>query len=139
MSSRQQEAIRQQIEQRDGAQGVVEVGTGLVDGEVVLLVVDVDEPLQAAFPQRAIADDGGRHQSKSHRLAEPVGGQLTPVQPRGEVPQRPLAAERLVDRLCARVSIDDQVDEERGVAAPRHPPLDVHVGRGEQAQFIRGH
>ena len=128
--------LAMQVEHGDLAQPVVQVGAGLVDGEVVLLVIGVDEPLQAALAERAVADDGGRHEVDAHRLAQPVGGELATVQAGLEVPQRPLAAQRLVDGLRRPASPSRRdVDEERGVAAPRHATLDVDLAAGEQLEL----
>ena len=119
-----------------GAQPVVEVLARLVDREVVLLVVGVDEPLHRALAERAVADDRRRHEVEAHRLAEVVGGQLAAVQPRLEVPQRTLAAGRLVDRL-GDVVVAADVDQERRVAAPGHPPFDLDLAAGEQRPLRR--
>ena len=68
--------------------------------EVVLLVVGLDEELHRPGTERCVvAHDGGRHQSPAERLRQPVGGDLATVEPVGEVPERPLAPMRLVDRL----------------------------------------
>src|SRR5690606_755134 len=87
------------------------------------------------------------------RLAEAVRGDLAPVQAGLEVPQRPLAAQRRVDAAWRAIADGDgvalEVDEERRVARPGHPPLEHDLGASEQverprgdavvAQFIRGH
>ena len=90
------------VEHGDVAQLGVQLGSLLGDREVVLAVVGVDEPLQRPLAERAVlAEHGRRHDAEAHRLAEQVGGDLPLVQAGLEVPQRALAADRLVDRLGA--------------------------------------
>ena len=100
--------LASEIEHGDAAQRVVQVGSLLVDREVVLAMVDVDEPLHRAFAERAVAENGRRHEVEAERLAEEIGGDLAPVQPGFEVPQRTLAAHRLVDRLGHVVAACDR-------------------------------
>ena len=137
------------VEHGDVAQLVVQVRALLGDREVVLAVVGVDEPLQRALAERAVvAQHRRRDDAEAHRLAQPVRGDLPPVQAGLEVPQRALAAHRLVDRLGAGVP---EAGEERGVARPRHPALERRSRprrgcrarrpgtRAPRRQFIRGH
>ncbi len=123
----------------------MQVGSLLVDREVVLTMIDVDEPLHRPFAVRPVAEHRRGNEVEAQHLTELVGRQLAPVQSGFEVPQRPLAAQRLVDPLGAVVATGD-VDEERRVAAPRHAPLHIELAAvedvqlvGPTGQFIRGH
>ena len=95
--------------------------------------------------RRAVTKHGWGNEIEAEDLAEVVGGDFTAMEARLEVPQRSLTAKRFVDRLGVHICIGD-VDEERGVAAPRHAPLDLDLTAGEDVklvsaldQFIRGH
>ncbi len=108
----------------------------------MLLVIGFDEPLQAALAKGAVTDDRRRYEPEAHHLAEPVGGELAPVQTRGEVPQGALPVARLVDRAADPFPVNGEVHQEGRIAAPRHAPFDVDLGALEQVemgQFIRGH
>ena len=116
-----------------------------MDGEVVLPVIDVDEPLHRALAVRPVAHDRRWNEVEPQHLAELVGGEFAAVQSRFEVPQWALTTQRLVDRLSAIIATRD-VDQKRRVAAPRHATLDVELAAtedvqlvGSTGQFIRGH
>ena len=103
-----------QVEERERLQRVVQILTLFVDGEVVLLVVGIDEPLHAALADGAVAQHGGRHDAQAQRLAQPVGGVLALVQAGLEVPQRPFTGERLVDRLADLLVVEADLREALG-------------------------
>ena len=127
--------VRDHVEHGHVAQHGMQVGARLVDGEVVLLVVGGDEPLHAALAQRPVTDDGGRYQIEAHRMAQRVRRELTSVQTRLEVPQRPFTTERLVDALTGAFAVGD-VHEERGVAAPGHAALDLDLAAREDLELL---
>ena len=143
-------AVGQQVEARDRAQRGVTVGL-LEQREVVGLDVEGHEPLQRAHPEGqalVVAQHRLGHDAPPQPRGELVGGRLAAVEPGGEVPQRSLAATGLVDGAQALAAVA-QLDQQRGVRAPRHAPehLDLartehveHGGRVEPGrQFIRGH
>src|SRR4051812_7079924 len=137
--------VGEEIEHRNGAQLVVEIRTLLVDREVVLTVVDVDEPLHRPLAVGTVAQHCRRHEIEAQLLAEVVGGDLSAMKSGLEVPQWPLAAQRLADRLGVLAATPD-VNEKRRVAAPGHATdaLDLAARQHVQlmrppAQFIRGH
>ncbi len=123
--------VDQQVEHRDGAQLLVEVGVVLEHREVVLLVVGVDEPLERALAERAVTDHRRRNDPQPHRFGQAERRGLPPVEAGSEVPQRAFAAHGLVDRLLA-APVVGHPDEERRVAAPGHPAdhLDLARDRG---------
>src|SRR5918995_4595616 len=125
----------------------------LDEREVVGLDVERHEPLQRprAEGQRVVvAQDRLGHDPPPQPLGELVGGDLAPVEPAGEVPQRPLAPAGLLDRAGA-VAVRADLDEQRGVRAPGHAPQHLDLSRlqqlerlwgaaaGRRGQFIRGH
>ncbi len=123
------------VEEGHRPQPVVQLGELLVDGEVVLTVIGGDEPLHRPFAQRSVAQHGRRDHTEAERFAQQVGGDLPAVQTGLEVPQRTLSAHRLVDRRVRQTFVFD-VDEERGVAAVRHPPLDADLAAEQVSDRI---
>ena len=110
------------VEDRDPAQAGVVLDDHRHD---VLAIVGVDPELDHALTERALPEDGGRHDRPAGHLRHEVGGDLAPGQGAvGEVVERPLAADRLVDGVDG--------DRWLGVGAgPGHPA--VHrVVRGRQ-------
>ena len=105
---------------------VVQLGMLLVDREVVLTVVGVTNHCTDPSPSGPSRSTVGGITPDPERLAQQVGGDLAPVEAGLEVPQRTLAAHRLVDRRVRPAVVLD-VDEERRVAAVRHPALDVDL------------
>ena len=64
-----------------------------------LLIEDVDESLHRARSERSVAKDRHRHPVQAEGGVDDVGGDLAEIQgPAGEVPERPLAPDRLVHR-----------------------------------------
>ncbi len=98
----------------------------LVDREVVLAVIGGHEPLEGPFAERSVAQHGRWDHAESETFAQQVGRDLASVEARLEVPQRPFAACRLVDRRM-RSTFADHVDEVRGIAAVGHATLDLDV------------
>ena len=96
------------------------------DGEVVLTMVGVDEPLDRALAIRARAHDGWRHNSEAHGFAELVRGDLAAVETSFEIPQGPLALQRFVNALADECAVA-KIDQERGIAAVGHAPFDVDL------------
>ena len=102
------------------------VGLVLVQGEVVLLEVGLDELLHRSDAEWSVAADRERHEVPAQRLGQLVGGHLSVVQARREVPEGTLAAPRLVDRPHHIVAARD-LAEVRGVGAPGHAPQHLHL------------
>ena len=101
--------------------------------EVVRGPVLVHEALHRAGTEGALGPlDRLGHQSPAERLGQGVGGDLAAEEAAGEVPQRALALQGLVDgeQLLARQAARD---EEGGVGAPGDTPVDLHVTQDEDA------
>ena len=94
---------------------------------------ELERPLAAAGRR---ARHGRRHEAPAERLGEQVRGDLAPEEPGREIPQRPLAALRLVDGQGGG-SVEGQLHQERGVAAARHPALHGDVAAGQQVEGDR--
>ena len=93
----------------------------------------MDEALHGALTERALGPlDGFGHEAPAQRLGEHVGGDLAPEEPAGEVPQRPLALERLVHGQQL-LSLQAAGHEQRRVRAPGDAPVDLHVTLEEDA------
>ena len=114
----------------------------LVQREVVLLEVGVDEQLERAFadgPSRTIVGGTTPQPSASRQL---LRRRLAPVEARREVPQRTLAPAAACRSPWRVVVAALDGDEERGVRAPGHAPLDLDLtvtrrSRASTDQFIR--
>ena len=119
------------VEHRDAAELFVELRAGFEEREVVLGEIGLHEPLERTGPERSVSFDGWWHDVQTHRLRQPVGGDLAAKQSGWEVPQRAFPSERFVDRL-ALGPLGSQRDEERRVAAVGHATLHFDVAGGEQ-------
>src|SRR6266508_4920286 len=100
-----------------------EVARVLAQREPVLLELGLEEELERAFAVRALAHDRRRHEPPAERFGEEIGGQLALVEPRREIPQRPLTALGLVDGAHAGAA-ELHLREQRHVAGPGHAALD---------------
>ena len=128
--------VGEEVEGADRAQLVVEVGPALEQREVVLLEVGGDEQLERALAERARRGGPWAARRPSPSASDScVGRHLAPVEAVGEVPQRPLAPARLVDRLRLVVA-GAQRHEERGVRAPRHAALDLDLAVAQEPQGV---
>src|SRR5258708_9689599 len=113
---------------------------------VVLFVISVDPSLQRAGAERGVlAEHGLRYQVPAEGGGDLKGGDLAMVETVGKVPQRTLAARRLVDARHLP-SVDGGHGEERSVPAPRQTATQLEVALGEDRQsaggrcpFVRGH
>jgi hypothetical protein len=101
----------------------------------VLGVVGVDEPLERALPEQAVADDGGWHDADAEVLAEQMRRAHACADP-ARSPQRALCANRLADRLLFDVAAMHR-DEKGGVRAPGHAAVDVSSGDASGRHRIR--
>ncbi len=124
--------VGQQVEGADRAQGAMAVGV-LVEGEVVLREVGGHEALHRPLAQRAVAQDGFGDDAPAEQLGEDPRRHLPAVEPAGEVPQRTLAPARLVHAERPVLALR-QLHQEGPVRAPGHPPLELDVALGQQAQ-----
>src|SRR5438094_648476 len=115
-----------QVEGADALEALVVPGA-LAQREVVLLEVGRHEALQRALAVRSLlAAHRERHQVPAERLRQVPGGQLAAEEAGRKVPERPLAAARLVDGERAGL-VEPCLHQERGVAAPRQPALHGEV------------
>ena len=123
------------IKNCDSTQFVVKVISRLVNGEVMLRVICIDKPLNRADSQRAITDDGRRDGADAKRLAHEVGSTFSSVEAGLKIPERTLAANRLVDRSVFTI---DRAHEhgKRCIRAPWHPTFDFEVGRHENFNAV---
>ena len=108
--------------------------------------VGLDERLDHALAERAVAQDRRRDDAPAGRLGHEVGGDLAAGQRAvREVVERALADGRLVDRLddaCAAPAVgagQGDRDEQRVVARPDDPPddLDLAVAQDLQRRIAR--
>ena len=125
--------VREQIEEADLLQALVVRGI-LTQREIMLLEVRRHELLQRAVAEGAFALDRPRHQCPAECFRKQVRGDLTTVDRRRKVPERALAAARLVDGLASR-TVQRELDEERRVGAPRHPALDRDLAVAKQVEL----
>ena len=89
--------VGQDVEHRELAEAVL---VAVEQREEVLVGVVLDELLHRALAERAVAQDRDRHDAPPERVRQLVRRDLAVAQRAlGEVPQRPLAAPGLVDRL----------------------------------------
>ena len=96
--------IRRKIKNGDSSQLVVKVISRLVDGEVMLRVICIDKPLDRADSQRTISDDGRRDGADAERLAHHVCRTFPSMKAGLKIPERTLAANRLVNRSVFTVT-----------------------------------
>ena len=112
------------------------VGAPVLHREVVLVRVELHEPLHRAGAGGAVAEHRGRHHGPPELARHHVRGHLPIAQGAvGEVPQRRLALPRLVHRVRLVVAAPD-ASEERGVRCTRHEAEDLHVAVGEQPEGL---
>src|SRR5882724_7260199 len=128
--------VGDEIEEADALELGVVLGI-LAQGEVVLLEVSRNEELERALTVGTVALDRERHEPPAERLGEMPRRELALVEPAREVPQRPLAALRLVHGESRRARAR-QLDEKRGVGAPRHPTLQGDLASGQNIQRLSG-
>jgi hypothetical protein len=128
-------AVDDQVEGADGLQRVVVLGT-FEQREVVLVEVGVHEPLHRARSEGTVPLHGLGYQPPAQPLRHHVGGDLSAVEAGRVVPQRALAAERLVHGPPG-LAVEGEVDEERPVRAPRQPSPEGDVAVGQQRQLAR--
>ena len=127
--------VGEQVEGADLPQPVVVLGS-LDQGEVVLLEVGRHEALERSLAEGPVSLHGRGHEAPAERLGEMVGRDLPPEEPRWKVPERPLAALRLVHAERARV-LEYQLHQKGRVAAPRHAALHRDAAAGEQIECRR--
>ncbi len=114
--------VDHEVEGADLPEHVVVLITGLVQGEVVLVEMGRHEELERArVGRRIISHDGGRYDIPPEIIGDEEGCHLALIEPAREVPQRPLAPMRLVDRLRVQAFVLD-VEQERCVRRVRHTP-----------------
>ena len=128
--------VGEEVEDAHAPEAVV-VGGVLDQGEEMLLEVGVHEELERSLSVGAVPLDGQGDEPPAQRLGEEIGGDLALVEPGGKVPERPLAALRLVDGQRGG-AVQGQLGQERGVAAPRHAALHPHRAGGQDGGRVRG-
>ncbi len=104
------------------------------DVDALALVVGVHPDLHHARAERPVAQHGGGHDVEPGGLGHQVGADLAPGQGAvGEVPQRPLAAHRLVDALRLQ-PVERDGAEQGGVGGVDQPAGDVDAAAPDQVR-----
>ena len=104
-------------------------------GEVDV-VVAVHPELHHAGPERPVAQHGGRHDPPAGRLGDEEGRDLPAGEGAvGEVPERPLPRDRLVDALGGERAGADRADQGH-VRGVEQPALEVDLAVAQQAQRL---
>ena len=124
--------VGHQVEEADALERLAVLAL-LQQREVVLAEVGRHEELERPLSERPLPLSREGHQPPAERLREEVGGDLAPVEPGREIPQRPLAALRLVHRERG-LAVEAALDQEGGVAAAGHAPLDRDLPAGQQVE-----
>ena len=97
--------------------------------EVVLVGIVVDEALHRADAERTVAQHRVRHDVPAERVGQLVRRDLALAERAlREVPERALAAARLVDRRHLH-AVDRRLDEERRVRRLAHAADELELGR----------
>jgi hypothetical protein len=127
--------VDDEVEHRDPTELL---GEPLGEREVVLLGVRRDEQLDGSDAERTVAEDGRRHVRPSERARDEVGGDLPGAQRAlGEVPERGLAATRLVDGERLLTRIGPGADQERVVRRVGEAPEQLEVADGDGGRDVR--
>ena len=106
----------------------------------MLVGIVLDEALHRALsPSGPFAEDRDRHDVPAQRMRENSYAATSRCAQRafGEVPQRPLATARLVDRGQLE-AVDLRLHEERGVRRVVHPPDNLEVHRASASVSSSG-
>src|SRR5262245_19012961 len=128
--------VRDEIEGADTREPVA-VGGILAQREVVLAEVRLHKLLQRALAVGARPTHGERHQSPAERLRKVIGGELALEQAGGKIPERALAALRLVDGKRGG-TVESDLHQERRVRAARQPSLQRHLALREERRDVSG-
>jgi len=121
------------VEQGDALKGGGQLGA-LAQGEIVLLVIGLDEKLHRANAEWPVAQHHRRDVGPAQRLAEQVGCCLTAAERAGvEIPQRAFAFGGLVHRQQTRGGVA-QRDEKGIVRTPRELTLKRDLAVGQQIE-----
>ena len=96
----------------------------------------VDPQLDGAHSERPVPQDRRRHQVPPGRVRHQVRRHLTPGQRAvREVPERPLAADRLVDAAPGQ-PVQRDLGPQRGVRGVDEASLELHRAAGEQFEGV---
>ena len=127
--------VGEHVEDRQALDRLV-VAALLLHREEMRLVVGVDEQLHRSNAMRPVAQDGGRHKLPAKRFAQQIGRNLALAEgATREIPERALAAARLIDRQALRAIIANG-RQQCVVAAPWQHPLDLKLALHQKREHI---